>query len=75
MSSLDEDQQSLSPGDTVQWNTAQGKTTGVVKERLTEPTQIKDYNVKASKDNPKYLVESEQTGAQAAHKPESLDQA
>lgn len=63
------------PGDQVEWNTAQGKTSGTVKKKLTEPTQIKDYDVKASEDNPKYLVESEQTGAKAAHKPDSLSAA
>ena len=73
LSLKENDDQNLDVGDTVQWNTAQGKTTGTVKERLTDSTQIKDYDVKASKDNPKYLVESEKTGAKAAHKSESLD--
>lgn len=62
----------LKPGDRVKWNTAQGETTGKVKKKLTENTSIKDFDVKASKDNPKYLVESESTGKEAAHKPESL---
>ncbi len=66
---------SFKKGDKVKWNTSQGKTTGTVKKKLTEDTEIKDFDVKASKDNPKYLVESEKTGAQAAHKPESLDSA
>lgn len=35
--------------------------------------QIKNYNVKASDDDPKYLVESEQTGAEAAHNPDALE--
>ena len=63
------------PGDRVKWNTAQGETTGKVKKKLTEDTSIKDFDVKASKDNPKYLVESESTGKEAAHKPESLKKA
>lgn len=59
-------------GDKVSWNTAQGKTTGTVKKRLTEDCTIEDYDVKASEDNPKYLVESEETGERAAHKPDAL---
>lgn len=60
-------------GDRVQWNTSQGETEGVVEKKLTEPTQIKSHTVKASKDNPEYLVKSDKTGKEAAHKPESLE--
>jgi hypothetical protein len=59
-------------GDKVEWNSAQGKITGEVKKKLTSPTDIKGHYVAASKDNPEYLVESEKTGKQAAHKPDSL---
>ena len=59
-------------GDRVQWNTAQGPTCGKVIKRLTEDCSIEDYDVKASEDDPKYLVESEKTGARAAHKPDAL---
>ena len=59
-------------GDSVEWNTAQGKTQGEVKKKLTSSTEIKGHHVAASEDNPEYLVESEKTGKQAAHKPESL---
>ena len=59
-------------GDKVEWNTPQGKTTGTVKKKLTSPTDIKDHHVAASKDNPEYLVETDESGKEAAHKPESL---
>ncbi|PZO57315.1 MAG: hypothetical protein DCF15_07230 [Phormidesmis priestleyi] len=62
----------LKLGDRVEWNTRQGKTTGTVKEKLTEETDIKGYTAKASKDDPQYLVESERTGSEAAHKPDAL---
>jgi hypothetical protein len=62
----------LKQGDKVEWNTSQGKTTGTVKKKLTSPTKIKGHDVKASKDNPEYLVESEKSGGQAAHKPGAL---
>jgi hypothetical protein len=63
----------LKKGDRVEWNTPQGETEGVVEKKLTEPTQIKGHKVKASKENPEYLVKSDKTGKQAAHKPESLE--
>jgi len=59
-------------GDKVEWNTSQGKTTGEVVKKLTSPTDIKGHHIAASEDNPEYLVESEKTGKQAAHKPEAL---
>lgn len=61
------------PGDKVQWNSAQGKVKGEVKQKLTSKTQIKGHTAKASEDQPQYLVESENTGSKAAHKPDSLD--
>ena len=59
----------LKPGDRVQWNTPQGKTTGRVKKKLTSAKKIKGHVAKASKKNPEYLVQSERSGKQAAHKP------
>ncbi|MEH1840666.1 MAG: DUF2945 domain-containing protein [Nostoc sp.] len=59
-------------GDRVEWNTSQGKTTGKVLKKLTSPTDIKEHHIAASEDNPEYLVESDQTGKQAAHKPDAL---
>ena len=44
---------------------------GKIKKKLTRPTEIKGHHVAASPDNPEYLVESEKTGAEAAHKPEA----
>lgn len=59
-------------GDHVAWNTPQGETTGVVKERLTKRTEIKGHEVAAASDNPEYLVVSDKSGAEAAHKPDAL---
>jgi hypothetical protein len=60
-------------GDRVEWNTSQGKTTGKVVKKLTSPTDIKEHHIAASEDNPEYLVESDKTGKQAAHKPNALN--
>lgn len=63
---------SLKPGDRVEWESSRGTVAGKVKEKLTKPTEIKGHHVAASPENPGYLVESEKTGAVAAHKPEAL---
>ena len=62
-------------GDHVTWDSAQGEVKGKVVKKLTSPTKIKSHNVAASKDNPEYLVESDKTGARAAHKPGELKKA
>lgn len=62
----------IKPGDSVTWNSSQGKITGKVKKKLTRPTKIKTHKVAASKDNPEFLVVSDKTGAKAAHKPSEL---
>ncbi len=54
------------------WNTAQGKTTGTVKKKLTDTTDIKGHTAKATESDPQYLIESESTGSEAAHKPDTL---
>jgi plastocyanin len=62
----------LKAGDKVSWNTSQGETHGTVVKKQTTPTEIKGHHVAASKDNPEYIVKSDKTGAQAAHKAEAL---
>lgn len=59
-------------GDKVSWQSSQGTVHGTVKKKLTSPTDIKGHHVAASADNPEYLVVSDQTGAEAAHKAEAL---
>ena len=62
----------LKKGDEVEWETSQGKTVGTVQQKLTEPIEIKGHKVAASEDNPEYLVKSDKSGKEAAHKPEAL---
>lgn len=59
-------------GDKVEWETAQGKTSGTVKKKLTAATMIKKHKVAATQENPEYLVVSDKSGQEAAHKPEAL---
>lgn len=62
----------LSKGDHVEWQTSQGRTSGTVTRKLTSATTIKTHKVAASDDNPQYLVETDESGKRAAHKPGSL---
>ncbi len=62
----------LKRGDRVAWNTPQGTTTGKVVRKQTGRTQIKGHTVAASSDDPQFIVQSDKSGKQAAHKPEAL---
>ena len=64
----------LKAGDRVSWKSYGDKAQGKVVKKLTSETQIKGYKVAASKNNPEYLVETED-GKQAAHKAEALTKA
>ena len=58
--------------DTEEWNTSHGRTRGTEKEKLASDTEVGGQKVNASKDDPRYLVESEKSGKEAAHKPDVL---
>ncbi len=62
----------LKKGDAVTWTSSQGDVKGKVVKKLTKPIDIKGHHVAASADNPEYLVKSDKTGAEAAHKPSGL---
>ena len=62
----------LKKGDAVEWTSSQGTIAGKVEKKLTAPIDIKGHHVAASEDNPEYLVKSDRTGAEAAHKPDAL---
>jgi hypothetical protein len=60
-----------------EWNSPQGKTEGKVVEKVTHEKRVgnrgqKGTKVKGSEDDLRYVVESEKTGKQAAHKPSAL---
>lgn len=59
-------------GQKVRWNTSQGQTTGRTVERTTKDFQFAGQQFRASDDEPYWIVESDSTGAQAAHKESSL---
>jgi len=62
----------LSTGDRVSWNTSQGRTRGRVVEKKTSDFEFAGQHFTASSDEPAFVVESEKTGAKAAHKATAL---
>ena len=64
--------QEFKQGDIVEWNTPQGKTQGKVKKKLTSSTEVGGQKINASDDDPRYLIESQKSGKESAHKPDSL---
>ena len=59
-------------GDKVKWKSHGGEAVGVVERKITTETEAGGRKVKASKDEPQYLVTSEKSGGTAVHKPEAL---
>ena len=59
-------------GDEVEWNSHGSKAKGEVKREITSETEEAGRKVKASKDEPQYLVQSEKSGGTAVHKPSAL---
>ncbi|AZS37746.1 hypothetical protein CVS47_02392 [Microbacterium lemovicicum] len=62
----------LKKGDRVSWGTSQGRTQGEVTRIRTSDFEFADQHFTASKDEPMYMVTSEKTGAEAAHKRSAL---
>ncbi|HET7343171.1 MAG TPA: DUF2945 domain-containing protein [Methylomirabilota bacterium] len=54
------------------WNSEAGRVRGVIRKKITAPMRFKTYTVRASKDEPQYLIESEKTGHLAMHKGSAL---
>ncbi|WP_210507137.1 DUF2945 domain-containing protein [Naasia sp. SYSU D00057] len=59
-------------GDKVSWKSHGGEAVGEVEEKITEDTEAGGRTVRASKDDPQYLVKSEKSGGEAVHKPGAL---
>ena len=65
---------SIKVGNKVRWTSSGGSSSGKVVKELTSPRMIKGHKVAASKNNPEYLVETDE-GKQAAHKASALTKA
>ncbi|WP_134738057.1 DUF2945 domain-containing protein [Nocardioides sp. 503] len=62
----------LSKGDRVEWKSHGGTAEGKVEKKITEDTHAAKRDVKASEDDPQYLVKSDKSGGEAVHKPGAL---
>jgi hypothetical protein len=62
----------LHVGDRVSWNSEVGRVRGVIKKKLTADTRLKGYIVRASEEEPRYVIESEKTDHVAVHKGPAL---
>ena len=59
-------------GDHVTWKSHGGTAEGEVLRKITSDTEAGGRKVKASEDEPQYLVRSEKSGGEAVHKPSAL---
>jgi DUF2945 family protein len=64
--------QEFKKGDKVEWNSHGAKAVGTVERKITSDTEAGGRTVRASRDEPQYLVRSEKSGGTAVHKPEAL---
>lgn len=61
-------------GDKVTWNSHGGTAHGTVEKKQTSDTKIKGHTVRASTDDPQFIVKSD-NGGKAAHKAAALKKA
>ena len=66
------DEQTFKKGDAVRWRSHGGTAEGKVERKITSDTQAGGRKVKASKDEPQYLLRSDKSGGEAVHKPGAL---
>ncbi|HYF26586.1 MAG TPA: DUF2945 domain-containing protein [Baekduia sp.] len=62
-------------GDKVRWKSHGGEAVGKVERKITSDTEAGGRKVRASKDDPQYLVRSDKSGGTAVHKPSALEKA
>ena len=55
-------------GDHVEWNSEAGRVRGTIKKKVTSAIKFKTYTVRASKEEPQYLIKSDKTDHLAMHK-------
>jgi hypothetical protein len=55
-------------GDHVEWNSEAGRVRGTIKKKISAAIKLKTYTVRASKQEPQYLIKSDKTDHLAMHK-------
>jgi hypothetical protein len=66
------EQRTFKKGDRVSWRSHGSTAVGVVERKITADTEAAGRTVRASKEEPQYLVRSEKSGSAAVHRPEAL---
>ena len=64
--------QEFKAGDHVEWNSEAGRVLGTIKKRIVAAITFKGYIVRASKEEPQYLIKSDKTDHLAMHKGSAL---
>ena len=59
-------------GDHVEWDSEAGRVRGTIKKKITKAIKFKTYTVRASKEEPQYLIKSDKTDHMAMHKGAAL---
>jgi len=59
-------------GDDVTWQSHGTTVHGSVEKKITKDTEEAGRTVRASADDPQFLVRSDKTGKEAVHKPSAL---
>lgn len=59
-------------GDHVEWNSEAGYVRGRIKRKVTSATKFKTYTVRATREEPQYLIKSDKTDHMAMHKGSAL---
>ena len=64
--------ENLGKGDKVRWSSHGGEAVGAVEEKITEDTEAAGRTVRASQEDPQYLVRSDKSGGEAVHRRTAL---
>ena len=59
-------------GNHVEWNSEAGHVRGTIKKKVTSAIKFKTFTVRASKEEPQYLIKSDETDHLAMHKGAAL---
>jgi len=59
-------------GDHVSWNSEAGRVSGIIRKKISAPMEFNGYTVRASREEPQYVIESDKTDHVAVHKGSAL---
>jgi hypothetical protein len=62
----------LKKGDRVRWDAGNQSSVGTIEDVITSDTEAGGRKVKASPEEPQYLVRSEKSGRTAVHHPDKI---